>query len=139
MTNTVEDTNISRRKALFLGGTAAVVGGAALSSCTFSPQTVLPAVIDAVIGVMTPVCQVIPGIVTLVDIIAKAFPAAVGVSTITDAVAQEIAKYVCSLFSASGVVPGQTPPASGKLAADVNGINVDLHGWTIVNGKIVHF
>lgn len=139
MTSTTEDTNISRRKALFLGGTAAVAGGAALSSCTFSPQTVLPAVIDAVIGVMTPVCQVIPGIVTLVDIIAKAFPAAVGVSTITDAVAKQIATYVCSLFSTSGVVPGQTPPASRKLSASVNGTNVDLHGWTIVNGKIVHF
>lgn len=132
-------SDLSRRKLLTSAAPVAVVtaAGFSLASCTMTASNVLPTVIDAVIGVMTPVCQVIPGIVTLVDIIAKAFPAAVGVSAITDTLAKQIAEYVCSLFTASGVVPGK--PASHKLKASVNGSSIDLHGWTIVNGKIVHF
>lgn len=131
---------VKNRRAIMLGGAAAIAGVSMgnLSSCS-GPQQVLPTVIDAVITVMTPACQVIPAIATLVDIIAKAFPAAAGVATISDALAQQIAKYVCALFTSAGVVPGQTPPASHKLGVDVKGSNVTLHGWTIVNGKIVQF
>lgn len=130
-----KDITLSRRKALLMGGaTAAAVS---LASCD-TPQQVLPTVIDAVISVMAPACQVIPAVATLVDVIAAAFPAAVGVATITDAVAQQIATYVCSLFKGAGVEPNSSK-LGAKLTATVNGKSVNLHGYTITNGKIVAF
>lgn len=131
-------TIMNRRRALMMAGVAGIAGVSMgnLSSC--SPSTVLPAVIDSIISVMAPACQVIPAIATLVDVVAAAFPAAVGVATITDAVAKQIAQYLCALFTNNGVVPGQKP-ASSKLTATVNNKTVELHGWTFVNGKIVQF
>lgn len=141
---TATDSLLSRRKAILLGGLGAIAGVSMgnLGSCSTTPQQVLPTVIDAVISVMAPACQVIPAIATLVDVIAAAFPAAVGVATISDAVAQQIAKYICGLFTNAGVVPDGKSEATlkGKMfSANVNGKAVNLHGYTTINGKIVSF
>jgi hypothetical protein len=60
------------------------------------------------------------------------FPQAVGVKEISDAVAAEIAKYLCNLF----VTP---PPAAGTLTAKIADKEVALHGFHIVNGKPTWF
>jgi hypothetical protein len=115
---------------------AALVSMGQLSSC--SSTTVLPAVIDVITKIVATTCQIIPVVTTLVDIIVAIFPAAAGVGSITDALAQQIAQYVCTLFQQAGV-EGKTAPAAGFRAKLKNGAEIPLHGYRIVNGQMVYF
>lgn len=128
--------SVSRRKVL-LGTTAVAAAGAsmgALSSC--SATTVLPAVIDQVNKVITAACQIVPVVQTVIDVIIGFFPAAAGVATITDALAQQIAQYICALFKQAGHVDGKMP--AGVMKATVGATTVTLHGYAIVDGKLAY-
>jgi len=129
---------INRRNALFLGTTA--LAGAGLAACSnVTPTTVVPAVIDAITQIVAATCQIVPVVATLVDIIVAVFPAAAGVASITDAVAQQIAQYVCTLFKDAGAESGKAAPEGGFKVKAKNGAQIVLHGYRNVNGQIVYF
>lgn len=129
--------------AAMLGG-AAFVSMGALGSCSQTTDTggVQPTVIDTIINALLPVCQVIPIIRTLVDIVASVFPAAVGVAVIADGLAKQIADYICNLFHQSGVIhEGKLAAVKGRTyKAKVADKEVELHGWSVgPDGKLAYF
>lgn len=133
----VETNGISRRNLLVVGGglAAAAASGGALSSC--SPSTnVLPGVIDAINKVISSTCAIVPVVATLVDVIVTVFPQAAGVAGVTDAVAKEIADFVCGLVKQSGYVEGKPPAKTAYKAELKGGKSVELHFYTTVNGKL---
>lgn len=141
MANVIENLTkegTSRRNVLVVGGALALAGasGGALSSC--SPSTnVLPAVIDEINKVISSTCSIVPVVATLVDIIVTVFPQAAGVAAVTDTVAKEIATFVCGLIKQSGYLEGTHPDRAYKATLN-GGKNVDLHFYSVVNGKLVY-
>ena len=130
---------INRRAALLLGSSA--LAGAGLASCNVTPSNVVPTVIDTITSIIASTCQIIPVVASLVDVIVAVFPGAAGVASITDALAQQIAQYVCTLFKQAGVEAGKPAPHAheGYKAKLSNGADVTLHGYHIVNGQLSYF
>lgn len=137
-----DQVNTSRRKVLFVGAgiAAAAASGGALSSCS-PPTNVLPPVIDAINKVIAGTCQIVPVVATLVDVVVTVFPQAAGAAVITDALAKQIADFVCGLVKQSGYVEGSNKMPvmeGGTLKAKLGGgKTIDLHFYATVNGKLV--
>jgi hypothetical protein len=123
--------------------TLLAVGAASgqLSTCSTSTPglNILPGVLDQLQKAVVLVCPIIPAIVTLVAVIAAKFPAVAGVASITDEMANNIASTVCKLFEQSGVTTAQAGELKGELKASLEGKDVPLSGFRIVNGKPVWF
>ena len=128
---------MQRRKILLsaaLISAGIIVGGASSCSTTpTQPPTVDPAVLDIIKKATATVCNAIPMAETLAAIVAAGFPAAAGVTTITTAVAEEIAKLFCQQVAPSAAKVGS------KLSATVNSKVVELHGFVVKDGKLVEF
>jgi hypothetical protein len=99
---------------------------------------VLPAVLQAIQTAVAGVCKIVPVLATLIDVVVSVFPAAAGVATITDALAQQIATYVCNLFSTAGLVDGKHPGKTMKATVGPNATPVDLHCYMVVNGVLTY-
>jgi hypothetical protein len=138
--------NPSTRRKVLLGtvGIAAVASMNQMAGCSTTPVQILPAVLDVIQKAVSGACQIVPVIATLVDVIASVFPGAAGVATISDALAQQIATYICGLFSSAGMKAGVHP---GKMLhatmTPVNGVTpkattVELHGYMVVNGVLTY-
>lgn len=127
----------STRRNLLLSsaGLAAFASMGQLSSCS-SSTAVIPAVLDVITKAVAGACQIIPIVATLVDVIVAVFPTAAGVATITDALAQQIAQYVCNLFHTAGFEAGKHPLKS--LSAKVGDKQIELHGFMVVNGSLTY-
>lgn len=125
------------RRNLLLGGVAAAaaVSMGQLSGCS-ATTTVIPAVVDVINKIIAGTCQIVPVLVTVVDVIVSVFPAAAGVATITEALAKQIADYICTLFKSAGFQHGKHP---GKtLSAKVGTTNIELHGYMVIDGQLVY-
>jgi len=131
MNRSAKEKNMNRRK--LLTGAAVIGTGAAVSACTTTngTATVSPAVIDAIAKITAEACNIIPSAVSLVALIAAAFPTIAGAATISAAVANEIASLFCH----------NTTPVGGTVGAvpKFNNVAVELHGWHIVDGKMTSF
>lgn len=140
MTLSLKDPSTRRKVLLGTVGLAAVASMNQMAGCSTTPVQILPAVLDIIQKAVAGACQIIPVVATLVDVIVAVFPAAAGVATITDALAQQVAQYICGLFSnaglKAGVHPGKTlmAHAVGPKAA-----TVELHGYSVVNGVMTYF
>lgn len=129
---------LASRRNLLLGtaGVAAFASMGQLAGC--STTTVLPTVLDTIQKIIAGTCQIVPVIATLIDVIVSVFPGAAGVASITDALAQQIATYVCNLFSTAGLVEGVHPKATLKATVGPSKASVELHAFMVVNGKMVY-
>lgn len=131
---------LANRRNLLLGtaGIAAFASMGQLAGC--STTTVLPTVLDVIQKIIAGTCQIVPVIATLIDVIVSVFPGAAGVATITDALAQQIASYVCNLFTTAGLVEGKHPGTT--LKATIGGgsskASIELHAFMVVSGKMVY-
>ena len=129
------ETSTRRNLLLSSVGLAAFASMGQLSSCS-SSNTVIPTVLDIITKAVAGACQIIPIVATLVDVIVTVFPTAAGVATITDALAQQIAQYVCNLFHTAGLEAGKHPLKS--LSAKVGDKQIELHGFMVVNGALTY-
>lgn len=127
---------IASRRNLLLGtaGVAAFASMGQLAGC--STTTVLPTVLDAIQQAIAGACKIVPVIATLVDVIVSVFPGAAGVASITDALANQIATYVCNLFSTAGLVEGTHPGRKLTAKVGANNTSVELHCFMVVGGKL---
>ena len=79
---------------------------------------------------MLQACSIIPSAVSIATVVADLFPAAAGVATITEALANQIVAALCPA--------PPTPPVSHMLKLK-SGDVVPLHGFHVVNGHLVEF
>jgi len=123
------------RKLLALAVIATLVGGASSCSIGTHPPGVAPSILDVIKQVTATTCNAIPMAETIAAIVAAGFPQVAGAANITSVVAAEIAKVFCQQVT--------TATASGKLggalSATVNDKAVELHGFTVKDGKLVEF
>jgi hypothetical protein len=134
---------IQTRRGMLMGSAGLAIAGVSmgqLAGCSTTPSTVIPAVIDIIQKAVAGLCSIVPVVQTVVDVIVAVFPAAAGVATITDALAAQIAQYVCTLFTTAGLKAGEHP---GKLLTATVGNNskapaIELHCFQVVGGKLVY-
>jgi uncharacterized BrkB/YihY/UPF0761 family membrane protein len=131
----------SNRRTLLLSGAAVIagmsVGGA--SSCSTTPETILPAVIDAIQKAVATGCSYVPAVETLIALLSM-FPGLSGVATIAEPLLTEVSNFLCAQFQAAGGVPAAV--AAKTLSATLKGgTTVPLHGltWDPPTGKFVSF
>jgi hypothetical protein len=126
------------RRNVMLGtvGVASLASMGQLSGCA-NTTTVIPAVVDVINKIIAGTCQIVPVLATVIDVIIAVFPGAAGVATITDALAKQIAEYICNLFKTAGLQHGVHP---GKtLSAKAGGEKtVELHCFMIVNNQLTY-
>ena len=123
--------NTSRRVLLSGAAVAAIALPVVGCGTATTPSTVLPAVIAFIQSLMLKSCSIIPSAISIATIIADAFPAAAGVATIAESLANEIVNALCP-----ATPPSVPVPATFKLKA---GTTVVLHGFHVVNGVLVEF
>lgn len=133
--------SVASRRNLLLGtaGVAAFASMGQLSSCS-GTTNVIPAVVDTINKIIAGTCQIVPVLATVIDVIISVFPGAAGVATITDALAQQIATYICNLFKTAGLKLGAHPgkTLSAKLDGGKDKATVELHCYMIVDGVLTY-
>jgi hypothetical protein len=129
---------LANRRNILLGtaGAAAFASMGQLSGC--SSTTVIPAVVDVINKIIAGTCQIVPVLATVIDVIISVFPGAAGVATITDALAQQIASYICNLFKTAGLQDGKHPGKALHASLKEGATPVPLHCYMIVNNQLAY-
>lgn len=110
------------------------LGALPLADCSTQNGKVIldPAVIDAINNAVAFTCNTIPQVESLVAIIGASFHAVAGATTIATDVANQVATLICTNVKAQ-----ETPTSELRTAPRV-GATV-IHGWHIVDSKLVQF
>jgi hypothetical protein len=129
---------VASRRNILLGtvGVAAFASMGQLSGC--STTTVIPAVVDVINKIIAGTCQIVPVLATVIDVIISVFPGAAGVATITDALAQQIASYICGLFKTAGLQDGKHPGKTLHASLKAGASPVELHCYQVVGGVLTY-
>ncbi len=124
---------MNRRQVLL--ASSAGLGAAALTQCTTSGGTgVDPNVMDAINKALQDACGFIATASTIVALVTAAFPAVAGATSIAKSVLDQIVALLCASFKEAN--------QAGKLGAATvksGDKTIEVHGWRVVDGKVVAF
>ena len=111
--------------------TAVLTGGAsgAIATCTPTGIQIDPNILVAINDAVAKSCNFIPAITTVIPLITALFPAILGATTIAETVIAQIAGLLC-----------KSAPIGRKLGAPLvaGDKEIPVHGWTVVDGKLVY-
>ena len=123
--------DVNRRNVLLSAPPAIVVGTGlgAVATCSPTGIQIDPNVIVAINNAVATGCNFIPAITTTIAIVNALFPAVNGATTVAQGVISQIADMLCK-----NVVQ------SGKLGGSIKAGDADIpiHGWHVVDGKLVY-
>lgn len=124
------------RRAVVMSAAPATLAGTglgALATCSSSGGIQIdPNVLVAINQAVANGCNFIPAITTVIALVNAAFPAVVGATTVAQSVLTEISGMLCAHAPAV---------QAGKLGAKIlsaGGADIPVHGWSVVDGKLVY-